>query len=193
MTDLDYAKKYLTRSKGGYSPYPSYGAIFKNSFFPFMTNLWNNLQVSTQLLPLSDFKEQLKKELKPAKFKHLSKGSKIGNTLLTRIRLERSYLNLHSFNICHSESPECLCHAKRESSIHYLIDCFLYSSERQTLFTQVEHYFPNFKELNKNKKYEVLVLGIHPENPDYFHTNTQISIAVQHFILKTNRFSEFFP
>ena len=91
MTDLDYAKKCLTRSKAGYSPYPSYGATFKNSFFPFMTNIWNNLQVSTQLLPLSDFKEQLKKELKPAKFKHLSKGSKIGNTLITRIRLERSF------------------------------------------------------------------------------------------------------
>ena len=193
MTDLDYAKKYLTRSKGGYSPYPSYGVQFKNSFFPFMTNLWNNLQVSTQLLPLSDFKEQLKNELKPAKFKHLSKGSKIGNTLLTRIRLERSYLNLHSFNICHSESPECLCHSKHELSIHYLIDCFLYSSERQTLFTLVEHYFPKFKQLNKNKKYEVLVLGIHPENPDYFHTNTTISIAVQHFILKTNRFSDYSP
>ena len=42
MSDLDYAKKYLTRSKGGYSPYPAYGSNFKNSFFPFMTNLWNN-------------------------------------------------------------------------------------------------------------------------------------------------------
>ena len=167
--------------------------IFKNSFFPFMTNLWNNLKVATQLLPLSEFKEQLKKELKPKRYKHLSKGSKIGNTLLTRIRLERSYLNLHTFNISHSETPECLCHAKNESSIHYLIDCFLYSTERQTLYSLVEHYFPNFKNLNKNKKYQVLVMGINPDNPDYFHTNTKISIAVQHFILKTNRFPEYSP
>ena len=123
----------------------------------------------------------------------MSKCSKIGNTLLTRIRLERSYINLHALNICHFESADSLCHAKNESSFHYLIDSFLYSSQRQTLFNQVKHYFPNFKQLNKNKKYEVLVLGIHPENPDYFHTNTQISIAVQHFILKTNRFSEFSP
>jgi hypothetical protein len=27
MTELDYAKKYLTRSKGGYSPYPNFGTI----------------------------------------------------------------------------------------------------------------------------------------------------------------------
>ena len=69
-----------------------------------MTNLWNNLKVATQLLPLSEFKEQLKIELKPKRYKHLSKGSKIGNTLLTRIRLERSYLNLHTFIVSHSEN-----------------------------------------------------------------------------------------
>ena len=133
------------------------------------------------------------KELKPSKFKHFSKGSKISNTLLTKVRLERSYLNLHSFTIGHSESPECLCHAKQESSIHYLTECFLYSSERQTLFSLVEHYFPNFKQLNKNKKYEVLVKGIKPNDPDYFQTNTKISIAVQQLIFKTNRFSPPFP
>ena len=33
-SELDYAKKYLTRSKGGYSPYPNYGANYKKIFFP---------------------------------------------------------------------------------------------------------------------------------------------------------------
>ena len=161
MMELDYAKKYLTRSKGGYSPYPNYGSKFTKSFFPYMSKLWNNLEVSTQLMALPDFKEQLKKELKPAKIKHFSKGSKIGNTLLTRIRIERSDLNLHKFTIGHSETAECLCHAKQESSSHFLIDCFLYSGERQTLFSLVEHYIPNFSNLSKSKKYEILVMGIH--------------------------------
>ena len=87
-----------------------------------------------QFMGLVHFKCKLKQELKPAKFKHFSKGSKLGNKLLTRIRLERSDLNLHKFTIGQSESSECLCHFKQESSQHYLIDCFLYSSERQTLF-----------------------------------------------------------
>ena len=69
MTELDYAKKYLTRSKGGYSPYPNYGDKFKKSFFPYMSKLWNNLNVSTQLMTLPDFKEQVKKELKPRRKK----------------------------------------------------------------------------------------------------------------------------
>ena len=47
-----------------------------------MTKLWNNLEVSTQVMMLSDFKVQLKKELNPIKYRHFSKGSKLGSTLL---------------------------------------------------------------------------------------------------------------
>ena len=190
MMELDYAKKYLTRSKGGYSPYPNYGVKFGNSFFPYMTKQWNNLNVSTQLMALPDFKEQLKMELKPKKIRHFAKGSKLGNTLLTRLRLNRSDLNLHKFTIGLVETSECLCHANKESSLHYLIECFLYSGERQTLFNLVEHYIPNFPQLNKSKKYEILVNGINNENPDFYYTNISISIAVQHFIFKTKRFSD---
>ena len=185
---LDYEKKYLTRSKTGYSPYPNYGKKFKESYFPYFTGLWNNLDVKIQLLPLTDFKIKLKEELKPKKYKHFGNGSKIGNRLLTRIRLERSDLNSHKFMIGQSESPECLCHSKYESSQHYLIDCFLYNCERQTLFNQVEHFIPNFKSLGKSSKFKILVMGIDTDDPELNSTNISISIAVQNFILKSKRF-----
>ena len=188
---IDYEKKYLTRSKGGYLPYPFYGDKFKRSFFPYVTSLWNNLDVSLQLLALPEFKSKLKDELKPHKFRHFSKGSKHGNKLLTRMRLERSDLNLHRFTIGQSETPECICHSKQESSQHFLLDCFLYSSERQALFDRVEHYIPKFKSFSKIQKYETLVMGINAKDPFFYSTNTTISIAVQTFIMKTKRFSEF--
>ena len=144
---------------------------------------------SIQLLDLLEFKQELKKELKPVKYRHFSKGSKLGNSLLTRLRLERSDLNLHKFNIGLIETPECSCHARNESSLHYLIDCFLYTGERQTLFNLVEYYVPNFKTMCKNKKYDVLVMGIDPGNPEFVNTNTILSIAVQKFIFETKRFS----
>ena len=190
MSKLDYEKKYLTRTKVGYSPYPYFGNKYSNSFFPYMSKLWNNLDVSIQVMLLPDFKLQLKKELKPIKYKHFSKGSKLGNSLLSRIRLNRSDLNLHKFDIGLHETSECLCHAKSESSIHYMMDCFLYSGERQNLLNLVEHYIPNFPKLNKTKQFEILLLGINPENPEFFTTNTILSIAVQTFILKTKRFNE---
>ena len=188
MSNVDYAKKYLTRSNGGYAPYPKFGMKYANSFFPYMTKLWNNLNVSLQVMMLPDFKHGLKKELKPHRYKHYSRGSKIGNSLLTRLRLDRSDLNLHRFDINQHDSPECACHAKNESSIHYLMDCFLYSGERQTLFSLVEHYIPNFFKLSKRKQFEILLMGISPENSDFITTNTIISIAVQQFILKSKRF-----
>ena len=192
VTSLDFENRFNTRSKGGYLPYPRYGNKYLNSFFPYISNLWNNLSNYTQSMNLPDFKTQMKKDMKPAKIRHFSKGSKIGNSLLTRIRVDRSYLNLHKFSICHADSPECICHAKQESSIHYLIDCFLYSAERQTLFNLVEHYIPKFKTMTKSQKYEILVMGIKTDNPDYNHLNTTITIAVQNYILKTKRFSDIY-
>ena len=118
------------------------------------------------------------------------KGSKVGNILLTRIRLDRSELNLHKFTIGQSDTPQCLCHAEQESSLHFMINCFLYSVERQVLFGQVEQYVPNFSNFSKNEQYEILVFGIKQENPEYYYTNRIISIAAQNFILKTKRFSD---
>ena len=190
MSKLDYEKKYLTRSKVGYSPYPYYGNKYSNSFFPYMSKQWNNLDVSIQVMHLPDFKLHLKKELKPIKYKHFSKGSKLGNSLLSRIRLNRSDLNLHRFDIGLHETSECSCHAKSESSIHYIMDCFLYSGERQILLNLAEHYIPNFPKLNKAKQFDILLYGISPENPEFYTANTILSIAVQTFILKSKRFHE---
>ena len=53
MSDLDYARKYLTSSKVGYSSYPNFGVKFRN--FPFMTKSWNELDVFIQVMQLSDF------------------------------------------------------------------------------------------------------------------------------------------
>ena len=189
MSSMDSEKKYPTRSKLGYSPYPYMGEKFKNSFFPFMTHLWNNLSSSTQVMELSDFKEQIKKDLKPMKYRHFTKGSKIGNTLLTRIRLNRSDLNLHKFTLGLSESAEFSCHARKESSLHFLTECFLYAGERQTLYNLVEHYIPKFLNKTKQKQYEILALGIYTDQPEFNSTNTTITIAVQKFILSTKRFS----
>ena len=108
---------------------------------------------------------------------------------LTRIRLNRSHLNLHKFSIGLSDSAGCICHANKESTIHYLTECFLYSGERQILFDLVEHYIPNFKNKSRVKQNEILLMGINKDQPEFNSTNTTIAIAVQRFILTTKRFS----
>ena len=127
--------------------------------------------------------------MEPPRHKPFSRGDKLGNSLLTKKRVGRSFLNEHKFKIGQSESPECLCHFKTESPQHYFLDCFLYLPERQTLFTLIEHYVPNFTNGTKKKKLDLILRGINVDNPDLLSLNTTLTKAVQNFIAKTNRFS----
>ena len=155
-----------------------------------MTKLWNKLPPDLKCKGLVDFKLELKLSIKPSAVKHYAKGSKEGNIFLTRLRLGRSDLNLHKFSIGQIDRPECLCHAKEESTRHYLIDCFLFSAERQTLFSLVEHYIPIFLRLSKAAKCKILLFGLETHDPDFDYLNFIITISVQNYILQTKRFAK---
>ena len=127
--------------------------------------------------------------MKPPRYKHFARGNKISNSILTKIRVGRSDLKQHKFTIGLVDSPQCDCHFREESPSHYFLDCFLYSSERQVLFDLFEHYIPNFKTFNKQKKLEIILRGINIENDYFISTNTSLTIIVQNFITHTNRFS----
>ena len=188
MSKLDWEGARKTRSKGGYLPFENFGTTYLNSFFPYMSKKWNNLPNSIQCLDLLEFKIQLKSLIKPSRIKHHDKGSKIGNCLLTRIRVGRSGLNLHKFTIGQIDKPECMCHFKEESPKHFFLDCFLYTIERQTLFSLVEHYIPKFQRLSNSEKFNILMNGLKPKNPDYDYLNMKITLALQLFIIKSKRF-----
>ena len=134
----------------------------------------------------NEFKDKLKLLLKPAKIKHYAYGSKLGNKLWTRLRLGRSYLNSHGYAIGKVPSPSCQCHFKNETVQHYLLDCFLYTNERQSLFTEVNQYVSNFYTMTKTNKTELLLSGL-PDN-DQFEINRNVAKLVQLFILQTKRF-----
>ena len=151
--------------------------------------IWNNLPTSVKSLNLLDFKTELKSYLKPEKIKHFKIGSKELNSIFTRFRTGRTNLNACNYSIGLTDDPSCICHYKTETSEHFLLDCFLYSTERQTLFNLAEYLIPFFTQLNGKEKYNILTEGINKLNPEYFHTNLRISLAVQNFISKTKRFS----
>ena len=189
MPLLNMQDNYDIRHRGVYTPFPHKGDKFNLSFFPNTTKLWNSIPKQIQLKPIDDFKIDIKNEIKPVRYKHFSRGTKLGNTLLTRIRVGRSLLNQHGFTIGHADSPECLCHYRSESPEHYFLDCFLYSPERQILYSLIEHYVPYFSRLTKKKKLDLILRGVKIDDDVFLSTNTILTKAVQHFILKTNRFS----
>ena len=79
-----------------------------------------------------------------------------------------------------------MCHFKNETTIHYFLDCFLYTVERQSMFDQVSQLVTNFDRLSKTKKLDILLFGI--PNNEQFDTNIKIAKYVQTFILDTKRF-----
>ena len=105
--------------------------------------------------------------MKPAKYKTFSVGHKHSNSILTRFRTGRRDLNLNRFTIGLSTDPSCPCHYKFESSEHFMLDCFLYTVERQKLFDQVEHLIPKFSKFNKKEKFHILTRGVEALNSDF--------------------------
>ena len=121
--------------------------------------MYCSLRPSLTIMEQSEFKKELKVSLKPTKIKHFSYGSKLGNKLLTRLRVGRSFLNSHGYAIGKTPSPECSCHARQETTRHYLLQCFLYTVERQNLVDRLSHYVPNFKQLPLYKQEHILLFG----------------------------------
>ena len=80
--------------------------------------------------------------------------------------------------------PVCLyCHLKQ-----FTIIFTIYTPERQTLLSLVEHYMPNFSRLTKKNKLDLLLRGVNLDNDEFLPTNTILTKAVQNFILQTKRF-----
>ena len=119
---------------------------------------------------------------------HYNRGTKIGNALLTQIRVGRSFLNQHAFAINLTDSPKCQCNLASESPYHYLLECELYTEERRTLLGVVENFLPKFNTYTKKRKLDIILSGYDQDNIDMFRTNVLLQIAVQKYIIKTKRF-----
>ena len=139
-----------SKQYGKYMPYPKYGRKFDQSYFPYFSKKWDSLDKSLRnTVFFKEFKGKLKERYKPIRLRHYSYGSRLGNKLWTRMRLGRTYLNSHGFAIQKVKSPSCMCHFNNETPTHYLLDCFLYTVERQSLFDRVSQLVTNFDRLSK--------------------------------------------
>ena len=139
--------------------------------------------------PIEDFKTELKGLLKPKKYKCYYRGDKYKCSLLTRIRVGRSFLNEHSFTVGFSPSMICEnCFAPRESPLHYITQCESFVALRSVMLDKVQQFIPNIHILSKSRQYDILVNGYHIDKNELMKYNTKIMIATQTFIYDTNRF-----
>jgi hypothetical protein len=175
-------KRYQTRDKD-----------FNNTFFPKMVEKWENLDKRIKnFKEITEFKINLKEQLKPTRIKHLSLGTKYGNKIHTQIRCGRSQLRQHLFEVGNIQSPRCLCHFPRETTEHYLLDCFLYSIERNELLSNLRGILEKDpSQYTRAEMLEILLYGEKYLEPEKYPANKIIQRYVHRYLISTKRLAYF--
>lgn len=178
----------FTRSNKFYSTYTQKDITFCNSFFPKISNLWNDLPFELRNKDMSDFKTELGWLLKPPKIRLYSIGSKFGNSIHTQLRVGKTQLNDHLFTMRLTNTTGCLCHEPVESTEHFLLDCFLYEVERQELFANISGLLiKKLDKYNRNDLVTALLFGERIHDSERYLHNKQLFKTVQNFLIKTKR------
>ena len=149
--------------------------LFYDSFFPATIRAWNDLPENIkQATSVASFKFLLNRNItKPPKY--YNTGSRIGQILHARLRMECSSLNAHLHKKKIIPDPSCQCGAL-ESSLHYFFACPRHADARST-------YLP--RNLNDYSLHDLLFDVGHntcEENEDLFR-------KVQEFIINSERFA----
>ena len=135
---------------------------FQNSFFPYTINAWNNLGEDLRNSPsISCFKKSILAFIRPRENSIYNICDTYGLKLLTRLRVNFSHLREHKFrhNFRDTLNPLCSCGLEVESTIHYLLRCPFFSSERKSFLDEVSAIIGGISHLPDQKLVNILLYG----------------------------------
>ena len=148
--------------------------LYFNSFFPSTIRAWNELPDETKgASTVSAFKYQLNKHKKPPPM-YFHAGTRKGQILHTRIRMECSSLNSHLYSKNIINSPSCSC-GGFESAYHFFFICPIYRHTRNIYLSDV---------LQTHKTHELL----YGKETATDLENEALFLKVQDFIIHSKRF-----
>lgn len=169
---------YGTRQANNLTQIITRTAHYSNSFLPLTSNMWNNLSDTIKnCKTISTFKKELLSENGKVPNYYYS-GTRLGQILHARLRLNSSSLNYDLFIRNLVDSPNCRC-GSIETIKHFLLCCPIYDAQRLEMFNYLVQ-FPI------NLRLEVLLYGSTVLN-DY--ENETLFKYVQTFIIKSKRFA----
>ena len=160
---------------------------FKNTFFPYCINEWNNLTVEIRnSKSVGAFKKLIKCEKKENSI--FSIYDPLGVKLLTHLRLQFSHLNEHKFRHGFGDTTNamCACGSEVETTEHFLSRCHLYSPQRLKLFENLEKVDSSFLNLKVKEKASFLLYGSQLATSK--SSNHEILKLVIKYIKETARF-----
>ena len=157
-SQINYSLRSLSASV--IKPSLSRTKSFKNTFFPFCINEWNNLTGEIRnSKSVGAFKKLIKCEKKENPI--FSIYDPLGVSLLTRLRLQFSNLNEHKFRHGFGDTVNamCACRSEVETTERFLLRCHLCSLQRLELFESLEKVDSSFLNLKVKEKVNFLLYG----------------------------------
>lgn len=180
---------YLLRNRENVSTMRCSTSRFQYSFFPSAIIAWNLLPIDIRnSFSFNNFKSKVYRLLSAGKRSKLFEvGHRYASVLHTRLRLKNSTLNFDLFLHNCIPSPACVCGYYRETSKHYLLHCPRFNVHRARLLTlAAECLHHHWTIANDFEKLELLLYGC---NEVDFNSNRTLFLAVQNFIINSNRFA----
>ena len=166
---------YPLRNADHFQNFRANSNLFHESFFPSTIRAWNNLPNEIkESTSVSAFKVQLNKNL-PKPPKYFNVGSRLGQVLQARLRMECSALNADLYRKNIVNSPSCQC-GGFENAQHLFFTCPLYAESRRNLSIRLDNYSIN-----------QLLYGIEHST---LQENTTLFIEVQNFLTSCGRFNQ---
>ena len=154
-------------------------SAFQNSFFPKSIREWNSLEHQIRNAPsIGSFKTQIKdvKHKPPDWFKSGKRKDAINHA---RLRMMCSSLNDHLYSQLHViDNPKCPCGNPRESAKHYLLECPLYTIERDQMLLEL-------RDLGFHPSLQNLLAGSNDYSVD---VNLQAVTIIHNYLRSTGRF-----
>ena len=147
----------------------------------------NNLNNRFHTIP--ELRDHLKNTQNPPKIRYYNLGSKLGNIFHLQLRVGRSNLNEHRFQIGLSNNPGCECSAKSENTKHFVLKCPKYDHIRNTLLDELKEIIPTkLSRISQPALLDILLHGLpESENSGIHQKNKIIAKSFQTFLLKSKR------
>ena len=160
---------------------------FQRSFVPATTKLWNQLPLhSRKAKSLSEFKRALKDNAGvQAAPSYYSYGTKLGNTLHTKLRLGMSPLNSHRFQIQKIDDPSCPCGFSFETVTHFIFHCPLHETARRYLLDTISDTLRcDFSLLSTQDQFNTLIHGTGLGDGE----GLAVATSFQNYLVNSGRF-----
>ena len=166
-------------------------ALIRWTIYPDAVVCWNNLDpILRTLETLSKFKSEILKIIRPMRKEIFNIHNPVGIKYIYQLRVGLSTLKAHKKAHNFSDTPNdiCICCTGSETTIHYLLKCPMFASQRDTLLSSVRPIILKVSPMDTLGSLDMVNILLYGNKGLTFAENSRIIRATIEFIVDSGRF-----